>query len=425
MRVVIERIVYPGKRMAALDGQVVFTDEGLPGELVEIEIVGRKKNFLEAKTVAVIEKSGRRIEPRCSHYRACSSYQPLGYEDQLELKRAQLREILEGTLGSAEKDLQLIPCPEIWHYRNKIRLSVVWEEGKAYLAYHLPGSQREFVKIEDCRLVAEPINELLKTAAKIAGEKGLSSLREVEAKISREGRRELLLNLYWAFDRNSKSLDPILADLISRFPLAGVVSLFQQGGSTREILEWGRPMIEERVGPARFQIGARSFFQVNPGMLETVVADMKSLAAFQGSERLGDFYCGLGTFGIALARDVKEVHGVEADPANIRFLKTNIALNDLSQFKIYEGPSGDWIPRLLEKGLDAAVFDPPRKGLDPKTVAALVRRPVTTLIYLSCNPTTLARDLRAFRHVYRVKAVRAYDFFPHTPHIETLAILVK
>ncbi|MDP2915387.1 MAG: 23S rRNA (uracil(1939)-C(5))-methyltransferase RlmD [Candidatus Aminicenantes bacterium] len=425
MRVVIEKIVYPGRRMATHEGQVVFTDEGLPGELVEAEIVRRKKNFLEARTVAILEESGRRIKPLCAHYRACSSYQSLGYEDQIELKRTQLREILEGTLDSAENELEIIPCPEIWHYRNKIRLSIVWEEAKAHLAYHLPGSRSEFVKIEDCHLVAEPINELLKTLIKIVEEKGLSSLREVEAKESRAGRKELLLNLFWTPVRDSKNLDPILAKLLSHFPLAGVVSYLKQRGSLREILEWGRPMIEERVGEARFQIGARSFFQVNLAMLEIVIADMKRLAAFQGSERLGDFYCGLGTFGIALARDVKEVYGVEADPVNIRFLKTNIALNGLSQFKIFEGPSGDWIPRLLEKGLDAAVFDPPRKGLDPETVAALLGHPVPTIIYLSCNPTTLARDLRAFRHAYRIKAVRAYDFFPHTPHIETLAILAR
>ncbi|MCX6563648.1 MAG: 23S rRNA (uracil(1939)-C(5))-methyltransferase RlmD [Candidatus Aminicenantes bacterium] len=423
MRIVIDKIVYPGRRMASHEGQVVFTDEGLPGELVEAEIVRRKKNFLEARTVTILGESGRRIKPLCAHYRTCSSYQSLRYEDQIELKRTQLGEILEGTLSSGENELEIIPSPEIWHYRNKARYSILWEEGKAHLAYHRPGSRDEFVKIEDCHLVAEPISELLKTLVKVIEEEGLSSLREVEAKENRAGRKELLLNLFWTSAQDSKSLDPILARLLSRFPLAGVVSHLMQRGAEREIVEWGRPWIEERIGEARFQIGARSFFQVNVGMLGTVIEDMKRLAAFRGTERLGDFYCGLGTFGIALAREVKEVYGVESDPANIRFLKTNIALNGLSHFKIFEGPSRDWVPWLLEKKLEAAVFDPPRKGLDPEAVAALLRHPVPTIIYLSCNPTTLARDLKALLPAYRIKAVRAYDFFPHTPHIETLAIL--
>ena len=423
MRVVIDKIVYPGRRMAMGKGQVVFTDEGLPGELVEAEIIRRKKNYIEARTVAILAESERRIRPRCGHYKACSSYQPLPYEDQVELKRCQLKEIMEGIPTSAENDFTFVPSPEIWHYRNKVRLSIYWEGSRARLAYHQSGSRDKFVPIESCHLVAESINELFGSLVKCVEENGLSSLREAEAKANRAGRGELLLSLYWTSARDSKALDPILSALLSRFPMAGVVSYEKRGTAEREIVEWGKPVIEERIGEIRYQIGSRSFFQVNVGMLETVIEDVKKLAAFQGTERLGDFYCGLGTFGIALAGAVKEVYGVESDPANIQFLKANVGLNNLSRFTIFEGRSGEWIPKLLEKELDAAVFDPPRKGLDPETIAALLRRPVPAILYLSCNPTTLARDLKALLPGYRIKAIRGYDFFPHTPHIETLAVL--
>ena len=423
MRVVIEKIVYPGRRMAMVEGQVVFTDEGLPGELVEAEIIRRKKNYIEARTVAILKESERRILPRCGHYRTCSSYQTLRYDDQIELKRSQLREILEGVPESADKEIEFVPSPRIWHYRNKVRLSIFWEGSRARLAYHQPGSRDNFVPIESCHLVAEPINDLFENLVKRVEENGLSSLREAEAKANQAGRGELLLSLFWASARDSKALDPILSALLSRFPLTGIVSYEKRGTAEREIVEWGKPVIEERIGEIRYQIGSRSFFQVNVGMLETVIEDMQEMAAFQGTERLGDFYCGLGTFGIALAGAVKEVYGVESDPANIQFLKANIGLNNLSRFTIFEGRSGEWIPKLLEKGLDAAVFDPPRKGLDAETTAALLRRPVPAILYLSCNPTTLARDLKTLLPGYRIKAVRGYDFFPHTPHIETLAVL--
>lgn len=423
MLIVIEKIVYPGRRMAAHEGRVVFTDEGLPGERVDVEIVREKKNFLEARTLAVIDKSGRRIEARCDHYRICSSYQPLPYEDQLELKKSQLREILGEVAGPAEDKFELVPSPEIWHYRNKIRYSVIWEGGGARLAYHQPGSRDEFVGLTGCHLVGKRINELLSVVLEIIERNGLRSLREVEARESRVGRRELLLNLYWSASHDAGSVDPILAGLSARFPLAGVVSFERRRGTEQEIVEWGRPLLEERIGEVRFEIGARSFFQVNTGILETVIGDMKKLTGFRGTERLGDFYCGVGTFGIALGRSVKEIYGVESEPSNIRFLKTNISLNRLPQFKIFEGSSEEWIPRLLERKLDAAVFDPPRKGLDTKTVSALLRLPVPTILYLSCNPATLARDLKALTPAYRITALRAYDFFPHTPHIETLAVL--
>jgi len=425
MRVAIEKIVYPGRRMAAHEGQVVFTDEGLPGEIVEVEVVHRKKNYIEARTVAVVEASAKRIEPRCGHYRTCSSYQALGYEDQVELKRGQLREILAGIGEAAEPELEFIPSPKIWHYRNKVRLSILWQGNKAGLAYHQPGSREEFTAVETCHLVAEPVNELLKLLVRRVEESKLTALREAEAKIGLAGRGELILNLFWTSAYDPKALDPILSALLSCFPIAGVVSYKKERGAEREIVEWGKPVVEERVGEIRYRVGSRSFFQVNVGILGTVVEDMKKLAGLRGKERLGDFYCGLGTFGIALAGTVKEVYGVESDPANVRFLKTNVDLNHLDRFKIFEGLSGEWIPRLLEKGLDAAVFDPPRKGLDLETVEALIRHPVPTVIYLSCNPTTLARDLKALLPAYRIKAVRGYDFFPHTPHIETLAVLIK
>ncbi|MGA2585412.1 MAG: 23S rRNA (uracil(1939)-C(5))-methyltransferase RlmD [Candidatus Aminicenantales bacterium] len=424
MQVIIEKIVYPGRRMASREGKVIFTDEGLPGELVEVETVREKKNFIEARTVRIIRESGRRVEARCGHFLACSSYQSMAYADQIELKKSQLGEILGGVIDLGKSGIELVPSPDIWHYRNKVRYHIIWPAGRARLAYSVPGSRNAFVEVDECYLVTGAVSEIMKSLLKIIDENKLGSLQEVEAKESRAS-GELLLNLHWSSPSEPKILDPILSGLLTRFPLAGIVSFTRKGKAYHETLEWGRNFIEEKIGETAFEVGARSFFQINVGIMDRVLRDMKDLARFKGTERLADLFCGLGTFGLALAREVKEVWGVESDPANILFLKKNIERNGAANFKIFEGTSEEWAPMIFEKKLETVIFDPPRKGLGPEIVQALLDHPTETMIYLSCNPTTQARDLKDLGPAYEIKAFRAYDFFPQTPHIETLAVLSR
>jgi 23S rRNA (uracil1939-C5)-methyltransferase len=458
MQVVIDKIVYPGRRMASPEGKVIFTDEGLPGEIVEIETVREKKNFIEARTVRIIRESGRRVEARCGHFLACSSYQSMAYADQIELKKSQLGEIFSGVIDLGKSGIELVPSPDIWHYRNKVRYHIIWPAGRARLAYSVPGSRNAFVEVkgrafdsplarglyrrastaevdpqakpgapsavDECHLVNGAVSELMTSLLMIIDENKLDSLQEVEAKVSRAS-RELLLNLHWSSPAEPKILDPILSGLLTRFPLAGIVSFTKKGKAYHETLEWGRNFIEEKIGETAFEVGARSFFQINVGIMDRVLRDMKDLARFKGTERLADLFCGLGTFGLALAREVKEVWGVESDPANILFLKKNIERNGTANFKIFEGTSEEWAPMILEKKLETVIFDPPRKGLGPEIVQALLDHPTETILYLSCNPTTQARDLKDLGPAYEIKAFRAYDFFPHTPHIETLAVLSR
>jgi 23S rRNA (uracil1939-C5)-methyltransferase len=160
-------------------------------------------------------------------------------------------------------------------------------------------------------------------------------------------------------------------------------------------------------------------------MLGRVLEDISSWGRFRGTERLADLYCGVGTFGLASAGSVKEVLGIESEAANIAFLRQNIALNKAANFKIFEGSAEEWAPTVLVGQIDAVIFDPPRKGLGPEIVKSLLASPASRVFYLSCNPTTLARDLKTLSAAYALKVIRGYDFFPHTPHIETLAVLER
>jgi 23S rRNA (uracil1939-C5)-methyltransferase len=425
MQVTVEKIVYPGKSLATHDGRVIFTDEGLPGETVEVRTIKEKKNFIEAETIKILKASQRRVENRCLHYKACSPFQTISYPFQLDVKKSQLKEIFSRKFDLADGESpDIIPSPNIWRYRNKIRLHVVRDEGKAALAYHAPGSQREFAIAGECFLVSEPVNRLLADLLQIIDDKRLTSLEEVEVRESRAS-GELLLNLFWETPAEPKNFDPILAALLSHHALAGVVCFHNVKASFRETTAWGRNFLEDKIGRNVYHIGARSFFQVNLDLLSRVIDDMKAALKQRSVGRLADLYCGLGTFGIALAEEVKMVVGVESDQDNIRFLKKNLALNRSANFTICEGTSQEWISRILEKKTEAVIFDPPRKGLDPVVIRNLVAHPAHLLIYLSCNPMTLARDLKEFRPAYKISSLRAYDFFPHTPHIETLAILEK
>jgi 23S rRNA (uracil1939-C5)-methyltransferase len=146
-------------------------------------------------------------------------------------------------------------------------------------------------------------------------------------------------------------------------------------------------------------------------------------AALADDEVVADLYCGLGTFGMFLARRCREVFGVEPEPGNVAFLKKNLELNGIGNFAVCEGTAEEWLDEILERDPAVIILDPPRRGVDPEIVRRLVEDPVPRILYLSCNPTTLARDLKGLGQAYNIAAVRVYDFFPHTPHIETLAVL--
>ena len=420
----IEKIVYPGRRLALDRGKVVFTDRGLPGETVEVEILKDRASFSEGRTVAVVDKSPDRVEPRCGHFLACSPYQDMRYELQLEVKRGQVQEILTRELHIDAGVPAVTPSPEVWGYRNRIRLKVLWREGGPSFVYHEPGEETMFVPVDRCHLVSEAVNDLLAELLRFIGREEWEAVSAVEVRESRARRRSLIV-----FHLESASrIDEMTAKLSAlheRFPLSGIVALVPEGKKVHEIKLGGAARIEETVGGLTFRIGARSFFQVNIGILESVFDDVEAAVRDLAETGVADLYCGLGTFGIFLAKTAREVFGVEPEPANIAFLKKNLTLNRVGNFAVCEGTAEEWVEYVLDKDVEVVVVDPPRRGVDPGVLAELTVRPVARLLYLSCNPTTLARDLKTLLGAYSLKDIRVYDFFPHTPHIETLAVLER
>lgn len=423
MRIRIDKIVYPGRRMGLAEGKVVFTDIGLPGETVEVEIVKDKRSFAEARTVAVVERSPRRAEPKCGHYLACSPYQDMDDALEREVKRGQVAEIMARELRRPFDPPPFAPSPESWGYRNRIRLRVRRSEaGRAEFVYHEPGEQASFVAVDRCFLVPDRVNDLLGRLRETIDAGPFPSVEAVEVRTSRT-RGDSLVVCELASDADKAALGGALAALRKDCALAGAVASFADGKRRRDERLFGRDFLEEAVRGLTFRVGARSFFQANVGILERVLDDVAAAAAPRAGETVADLYCGLGTFGILLARRAREVFGVESDPGNIGFLKKNLALNGVGNFAVCEGTTEEWLAEVLERRPGVVILDPPRRGVDPAVVGALVAEPAPLLLYLSCNPATLARDLKGLLEAYELKDLRVYDFFPRTPHIETLAVL--
>jgi len=383
MEIKIQKIIYPGKSLGLSNNKTILTDEGIPGETVEITPLEEKKSHIEAKTVKIITPSVSRITPRCSHYRSCGAYQYIDYKTQLAIKESQLKEIFPNT------PITVIPSPEMWRYRNKIKLSVIWEDGKANLAYHVPESRDKFIRIDSCDLVSENVNKFLASFIETVNKENLGSIKEIEV-------------------RESYSTKKII---FTTHPLIKIEK-FQS-----------IPYVEEKVSGKTFRIGPESFFQINVPMLERALEEMKKSMALNKKETLADFYCGIGTFGIALSQFAEKVIGIEAEPANISFLKSNLKLNKIENFKLYEGSCERLFPAPLNSGITTLILDPPRKGLENMLCQNILLSSIKKILYLSCNPSTLNRDLKILSRSYTIKALHLFDFFPQTPHIETLAIL--
>lgn len=420
-RLEIRKIVYPGRGLGSLDGKACFTDEGLPGEVVSIERLKEKPGLIEARTRAVLEPSLERVEPRCAHYRACSPYQVASYAHQLDIKAGQLREMLGGGEGIVADAIGIEPSPRIWEYRNKVRFRVLWTSRGAAPGYNAPGSRDRFVPGNDCRLLPEPMRDVvdraLGSAAALRG-----SLEEIEVRISGSTGRMLVI-LHGKKAPKPKESDPLLTALLADERVSGVIHRTARLEEIEERILWGDRHLEDVFGGAAVRIGPGTFFQVNASIVPAVLAAMRRALEAAGARSLADLYCGVGAFGLALRPGIEELYAVEAEPESVALLKGNIDRAGASGATICDGSAEEWLDWVLDRGVDAVIVDPPRRGLDPAITKGLAARPAPLLIYLSCNPSTLARDLARLSPAFRTDSIRGFDFFPHTPHIETLAIL--
>jgi 23S rRNA (uracil1939-C5)-methyltransferase len=465
IEITVENFASEGKSVARLDGLVVFVAGGVPGDRVRARVTKSKKKFAEADAVDVLSPSPLRVQPRCKHFGTCGGckWQHVSYAAQLNFKRQHVIDALEriGGFGGVEVNPTL-GSPEEFFYRNKMEFSfgdkwVTREELKARdsqqepqertllfaLGLHIPQRFDKVLDIDECYLQSETSYKIVNAVRESCMERGLSMystfshtgyLRNL---VIRESSRtgELMVNLVTSED-NAGSMQSLCVMLLARFPsITTIVNNITERKSQVAIGDYekvyhGSGAITERMGKRTYRISANSFFQTNTLQAERLYDTVVKLGKFSPSDTVFDLYSGTGTIALHIADRVKEVVGIDVVDSAIQDARNNASMNQVSNCTFVLGDLKDkltkdthWLASHLAPS--AMVIDPPRSGMHEKVVLEIAQLQPERIVYVSCNPSTQARDLKLLcsKAPYQISAVQPVDMFPHTYHIENVVAL--
>jgi 23S rRNA (uracil1939-C5)-methyltransferase len=400
---------YGGQTIGRYNGKAVFVPFALPGEIVRVRILEERKNFIRAELVEVVRASPDRITPKCPHFTACGGchYQHLSYPVQLATKTAILRDQLT-RIGKIENPpvKDIIASPNPWNYRNNIQFHLDENAKLGFISALAdparPDSTLNVLPINECHLPEAALNTLWPTLEFEPG----TPLQRVALRAG----DELMLIL------ESDSLETPEMELESDI---SVVHLVEEDA----VVLAGDDYIVMEVLGKPFKVSAASFFQVNTAMAAKMVEHLLAVLPISNTSTLLDVYCGVGLFSAFLAPKVKKVIGIELAPSACEDFAAN--LDAFEQVDLYEALAEEVLPELKEYA-DIVLLDPPRAGLDRAVIEALIQLNPETIAYISCDPSTLARDAaRLIAGGYRLKQVTPFDLFPQTYHIESISIFEK
>jgi 23S rRNA (uracil1939-C5)-methyltransferase len=437
----IDTLAYGGNGVGRVDGFVVFVRGGLPGDLVRARATKVKKGFAEATKTALLEPGPHRVEAPCRHFGVCGGcrLQDLAYERQLDAKAAQVRDALTRIGGFDDPPVEaIVPALSVFGYRNKLEYSFASGPDRLVLGFHRAGRWDEVIDVEECLLTTELGNALREAVKEWARAEGLEPYDQdtqtgyLRHLVVREGRntRQVLVLLVTApgerFDAD------YLIETLTRFPEVRSIhwAVNDRPAEVTNLptrLLWGEPWIEEELLGLRFRVRPNAFLQTNTEMAEALFTLARDAAALTGSETVYDLYCGTGTIGLALARTAASVWGVEISEESVACAIENAEVNGIGNARFFAGNVGQSLEELAETAgpPDVVVVDPPRAGLAGKALRRTGALRAPRIVYVSCNPTTLASDLAVLRdeHGYTLERCTPVDMFPHTPHIESVSLL--
>ena len=429
LEVEIDSLAFGGRGVARCDGLVVFVAGGLPGDRVRAEVTKAKRRFAEARTVELLRPGAERIADVCVHGgEPCpgAPWQGLPYESQLTQKQEQVDEALRRIGGLDGFELEEIePAIEQWRYRNKLEYSFGERDGEPILGFHARGRWDLIVDVENCRLASERGN-----AARNAV-RDWARLEGVPAYDAR-ARQGVLRNLAVREGWRTGQIQTRLITSAARFPKPPVdlhtVIEGDSGGTDGPTGALGAERLREELSGLRLEMSHGAFFQTNTEMAERLYAVAAEYAGLSGSERVFDLYCGIGTIGLTMAKRAGEVWGLEIVPEAIADAERNAERNGIENARFLAGSARTGVRPLIEQAgkPDVVVVDPPRAGLSQKIVRRLIECDAKRVVYVSCNPTTLAPNAAQLVEAgYTLRRVKPVDMFPQTPHIECVALLEK
>ncbi len=431
------------------ENMTFFIPGALPGDHIEAGVTKLKKNYGYARLVSIIEPSPDRVEPKCPIASKCGGCQimHLSYEAQLRLKEKRVKESLIRIGGFDAGFIDKITEPiigmdEPYRYRNKAQYPVRTDRnGDIAIGFYAPHSHR-IIECGDCLIGQKQDADIIEVVRDYMikhrvpaydEETGKGLIRHILIKYGRgsAGAETKIPEIMVCLIINGTSL-PHRDELISALSaIEGLTSIMTNENTRRDnvILGkrtsclWGQDYITDHIGNIDFRIQARSFYQVNPTQMEKLYAKAAEYADLSGDEVVWDIYCGIGTIGLTMANKAREVHGVEIVPEAVEDARSNAATNGIENATFIVGAAEDVLP---DASPDLVIVDPPRKGCDERCLSAIVATGVSRMDYVSCNPSTLARDLKYLSaHGYELKKVTPVDQFCHSTHVDTCAILIK
>ncbi|MDA8100665.1 MAG: 23S rRNA (uracil(1939)-C(5))-methyltransferase RlmD [Nitrospiraceae bacterium] len=419
----IEKLVHGGEGLAHLDdGRAVFVSGVLPGELVRIELRGKRKGSFVARLSKVLEPSADRVAPPCGGEKQCTgaTWTHIAYPAQLRLKQEILLETLQRTGGMSPRRLQpIIPSPHQDHYRLRTQFNVRMKDGVQRLGFFRQGSY-DLVEVEDSFLIHPVINRTLAEVRKLVGL--LPPLEEVHINASPAGDVHLLLFGTGASFPPAREFFEKL-----RQAVPGVIGVTGFAGRKKSF-SLGESRLVLEVEGLTLHATEGNFFQVNWEQNRAMVRTVLDFAGLAGGETVLDLYCGIGNFALPLARKAGRVFGIESGFSAIENAKANAKLNNIANAEFFADDLQRGLKPLLERKLRAevVVLDPPRAGATLKTLERILAFVPRKIVYVSCNPATLARDLKFF-HLFdfRLDRLQPVDMFPWTYHIECVAEMVR
>ena len=439
LELTVDTLAYGGNGVARLEGYVVFVSGAVPGDRVRAVVTKRKRAYAEARTVEVLEPSPERIEPRAPGHPG-TPWQVLPYERQLEVKAEQVDDALRriGRLDGFELE-PIVGATEPWRYRNKLEYSFGIGDGGDGLVcgFHKPGSWEEIVHVDDDLLASERVNAARRAVVDWCRSEGLDAYDRREQNgllrnlVVREGRRtgEIQVRVVTSegsFDAEAlaRALDGV-ADALFWTQIESVAEV-TSGGATDLVM--GATQLREELGGLELGISPEAFFQTNTEMAERLYGIAADYAALQGWERVYDLYSGMGTIALTLAPRAGEVWGLEVVEEAVADAIANARRNEVQNARFFAGDVRLAMRELVEQAgrPDVVVVDPPRSGLSQKIVRRIIEAAPKRVVYVSCNPTTLAPNAAQLVEAgYALRRVRPVDMFPQTHHIECVALLDK
>ncbi len=455
--VTIEAVAAEGKALAHVDGMVVFVDFAVPGDVVDIQVRKKKKNYMEGVIKRIVSPSKDRLEPFCPHFGVCGGcrWQPLPYPLQLEAKRQQVEDQLI-RIGKLEvpEIRPTLPSEKTQYYRNKLEFSAsakrwilegedpeaIAEEDRPGLGFHVGKFFDKVLDIKDCHLQAEPSNSIRLRIKRFLTENGLEFynirenhgfFRNVFVRTTEDG--QLMLILCFAKE-DKKAREALLDTLIKEFPqISSLYYLINEKlndsiADQSPILYYGDEAIYESMEGLRFKIGPKSFYQTNSRQAYRLYSVAREFAALSGNELVYDLYTGTGTIAQFVSSKASKVIGIEYVPEAIQDAVENARGNGISNCEFFAGDMKD----VLNDGFirkhgrpDVIILDPPRAGIHPDVARVILNAAPDRMVYVSCNPASQARDLAILCADYEITAVQPVDMFPHTMHVENVVALKR